>query len=134
MPKFLLGKWQKDTIAYWFEYATAGRLVLCDSPNVGVYRSHVDPIFEVEAGSLAEAKVKFNVGAAEFRYVHKGKCLYDAGLTEGDRNAIRRTTEGILGILSNEAIEFLLTVSGVIPSDTPDGRRAQMISRIAGTV
>lgn len=133
MPKFMLAKWKRDPTHRWFEYENPQILTLCDAPTIGVRREDLEPQFEVDAANRAEAQVKFDSGAAEFRYVHKGKCMFDPGLTVGDRNAIRRTTDRLLGLLSNEAVEFLLTAGGIVPGNNPDACRLQLAVKILGT-
>lgn len=132
MSKYTLAKWHGDG-PYWFEAITAGRAILCESPNIGVHTSSLEKHFEAEAGSLAEAKIKFNVGAAEFGFINKGgRSILDASLTGGDVNAIRRTTLELCGVLSDEAITFLLTSAGVVPSELRDARAKQLATRILG--
>ena len=65
--------------------------------------------------------------------MHKGKCIYDLSLTAGDRNAVRRTTDLILKQLSDEAVKFLVTAAGCIPSDKPLVVREQLWHLIMGT-
>jgi hypothetical protein len=133
MRKFyMLAKWRNQG-PYWFESISAGRAVLCDTPTIGVYVSHLEKQFEAEAGSLAEAKIKFNVGAAQFGFVNKGgRSIYDAELTMGDVNAIRRTTLELVQVFSDEAITFMLTSAGIVPSELVDARPKQLATRILG--
>jgi len=135
MRRFMLvawpGKSSKD--AFWVERIGHDKFICCDNPGLGGIVGKVETFWATEAENVADAKLKMEVGAGRFGYVNKGKCIHDANLTAGDRNSIDRTLAGILGQLSHEAVEFLVTIGGCIPSPSEKVVRQQLKLLITGT-
>jgi hypothetical protein len=127
--QYVLARW-KGQPAKWYERLT-GRVYTDGQRNV--YQGQLEISYICNAENLEDAKLKFNVGASKFSNVHKGKSIYDAELTTGDRTAIRRTAGGIIGQLSDEGVTFLLTIAGIVPSSIgPTSRRMQLQQKIVG--
>lgn len=129
MNQFALASWLENEQEWWWQMQ--GNLWRSESGRTA-YKHALKLKHVVEAESLDDAKIKFAVGAFRYHYVNKGKCVFDAGLTEGDHTAIRRTAAMILRQLSDEAIEFLLVTGGVTPANTADARLQQLRSKIIG--
>lgn len=125
--QYLLASWHENEREWWAQEQgnvyrnEAGRRVYKGALKVeGIYH----------ASSFDDAKTKWAVGASKFSYINKGKCIFDPALTVGDQTAIRRAAGMILRQLSDEAIEFLLVSSGVVPALTADERLQQLRAKI----
>lgn len=124
-----MARW-KGQPAKWYERLT-GRVFTDGERNVYLGQLEISHITNAE--NLEDAKLKFKVGASKFSNVHHGKSIYDSEQTTGDRAAIRRTAAGIISQLSDEGVEFLLTIAGIEPSTLgPTTRKMQLQQKIIG--
>ena len=123
---FVLASWKKGAFEWWEKLTP----IVYTNGVRNVYRGQLDVSYIAEAESLADAKIKLEVGASEFRNVNRGRGIQAEGLTSGDQTAIRRTASKLVGQLSDEAVEFLVVSGGLVPCNTPAARRFQLMTRI----
>jgi hypothetical protein len=127
--QYLLACWHENEREWWAQ--EQGNVYRSETGR-RVYKGALKVESIQHASSFDDAKTKWALGTTKFSYLNKGKCIFDKGLTAGDHTAIRRCSGMILRQLSDEAIEFLLTVGGVTPANSPDARIQQLRSKIIG--
>lgn len=125
IEKYVWATW-KDTPPAWY-MQVKGNLFKGEDRSVYFSQLTVHQTFFAE--SLADAKIKMQIGSNMFSFVSQNKPLGNQDTT-GAVNATLRTVDLILGQLSDEAVRFLLTTAGIQPSISAPDRLKQLHSRV----
>lgn len=125
IEKYVWATWKNTPPAWYMQ--VKGNLFKGEDRHVYVSQLNILQTFFAE--SLADAKIKFEVGANMFSFVSQNKPLGNQE-TVGSVNATRRTVDMILRQLSDESVRFLLTTAGIQPSISAEDRIKQLCSRV----